>query len=679
LPGNPISNIQNEFVSRFQRLAVKIDNPKSKIQNPESVRDFGRPLVHPLPPKIQRPVHVPDVLRLKGLFALVLIMMTGIIARLWYLQIAMGSSFAEDAAKQRSRPIRRLAARGIITDAKGRVLASSRPQYVVTILPEEIKRNPQAIDVLASILNVTPESIIAKLVDPEPKPVAPRPGRPRRKPAVQRGPRWKLNSSEPIKVAEKIDLKVVTQIEEQKLDLDGVQVSREPMRYYMDEKLCAHILGRTNTIPQARLNEYKSKGYHDYDVVGVEGLEKSYESELRGTDGALMVAVDARNRMLRRMSETMPVPGNTLTLNLDLDLQKAAYLALQDTLSAGHPGSVVALDPNTGAVLAMVSTPSFDLNSYGKQFKQLNTDPRKPLYNRACRGAYAIGSTFKLVTAAAGLEEGKIAPDTHIMCAGSLKVGNRVFKCDGYHRDIGFEEAIGKSCDVYFYRVGQMVEQTGMAAMAARFGMGERTGIDLPGEVKGVIPSPEYKKKHKLGKWQGGDTVNMSIGQGFVQVTPLQLAAYTAALANGGTLWRPQLVKEVRDTSGGLVRGFTPEPHGELHLKSEYRDAIVRGMRRVVEPGGTAPNVAIPGLDIAAKTGTAQTGKGKDNSVFVCFAPVDHPKIAIAVLIEKVGHGNEFAGPVARKILLQYFGKSITPDVAHDNQPAQKSRKAKRG
>jgi penicillin-binding protein 2 len=624
-------------------------------------------------------VHVPDVLRLKGLFAIVLMMMTGIVARLWYLQIAMGSSFAEDAAKQRSRPIRRLAARGLITDAKGRVLATSRPQYVVTVLPEEIKKNPQAINVLASILNVTPESILAKLVDPEPKPAAPRPGRPRRKPVVARGPRWKMNSGEPIKVAEKIDLKLVTQIEEQKLDLDGVQVSREPMRYYMDDKLCAHILGRTNTIPQALLKDYQSKGYHDYDIVGVEGLEKSYESELRGTDGALLVAEDARNRMLRRISESMPIPGNTLTLNLDLDLQKAAYHALQDTLAQGHPGSVVALDPNTGAVLAMASTPSFDLNTYGKQFKQLNSDSRKPLYNRASRGAYAIGSTFKLVTAAAGLEMGKINPSTYMMCPGSLKVGNRVFKCDGYHRNIGFEDAIGKSCDVFFYRVGQMTEQSGMASMAARFGLGERTGIDLPGEVKGTIPGPEYKVRHKLGKWVGGDTVNMSIGQGYVQVTPLQLADYTAALANGGTLWRPQLVKEVRDTSGAPVRKFTPQSHGELGLKPEYRNAIIRGMRRVLEPGGTAPNVAIPGLEIAGKTGTAQTGKGKDNSVFVCFAPVDHPKIAIAVLIEKVGHGNEFAGPVARKVLLQYFGKSITPNAALKNQQVKNSGKTKRG
>jgi penicillin-binding protein 2 len=599
---------------------------------------------------------VPDIVRLRGLFGIVVLMMCAIVARLWYLQIDMGSAFAVDAEKQRSRPIRRLAARGLITDVKGRVLATSKPEYVVTVLPEEIKKNPQAIDVLASILGVAPSSILEKLVDPEPKPTPMQPGRARRKAAASTGPRWKLNSSEPIKVAEKVDLKVLTQVEEQKLDLDGVQVSREPVRFYMDEKLCSHILGRTYPIPPARLQEYKDRGYHDNDVVGAEGLEKTYESALRGTDGTLLVAVDARNRMLRRMSESTPVPGDTLKLNIDLDLQKAAYAALQDTLAKGHPGSAVALDPNTGAVLAMVSTPAFDLNTYSKQFKQMNTDPLKPLYNRVTRGAYACGSTFKLVTAAAGLEEGKITPESSIYCAGALRVGNRTFKCDGNHGNIAFETAIAKSCDVFFYNVGLMVEQSGMERMARRFGLGERTGIDLPGEVRGVVPSPEYKRKHHLDKWQRGDTVNMAIGQGYLQVTPLQLANYAAALANGGTLWKPRLVKEIRNSAGGLVQAMAPEKRGELGIRPEFRDAIVRGMRRVVQPGGTAPNVAIPGLDIAAKTGTAQTGRGKDNAVFICFAPADHPTIAIAVLVEKVGHGNEFAGPVARQMLLQYFG-----------------------
>ena len=620
--------------------------------------DFENRLVSPLPTKIQRPVHVPDIVRLKGLYGVVVLMMCVIVARLWYLQIAMGASFAVDADKQRSRPIRRLAARGAITDAKGRVLATSRSQYVVTILPEEIKKNPGAITTLATILNVTPDSILQKLVDPEPKPPPIRPGRPPRRVPPRKGPRWKLNSSEPIKVAEKIDLKTLTQIEEQKLDLDGVQVSREPVRFYKDDRLCTHILGRTTPIPPAKLREYKARGYYDNDIIGAEGLEKSCEADLRGTDGELLVAVDARNRMLRRMGESFPVPGNSIKLSIDLDLQKAAYRALQDTLAQGHPGAAVALDPDTGAVLAMVSTPSYDLNTYSKEFGRLRDDKMMPLYNRVTRGAYACGSTFKMVTAAAGLEAGKISPYTYINCPGSLRVGNRTFKCDGYHRSIGFETAIAKSCDVYFYNTGLMVGQRGMEQMAKRFGLGERTGIDLPGEVRGTVPTPEYKLRHKLDRWQQGDLVNMSIGQGYLQVTPLQLADYTAALGNGGTLWRPQLVKEIRDPAGNLVRGLIPEKRGDLGIKPQFREAIVRGMRQVVRTGGTAPNVAIPGLDIAAKTGTAQTGRGKDNSVFVCFAPADHPKIAIAVLIEKVGHGNEFAGPVARRILLQYFGKN---------------------
>lgn len=616
----------------------------------------GKPLVGPMPSKIQRPIHVPDVGRLQGLFFAVMLMMVVIVGRLWYLQIAMGSSFMEDAEKQRKRPIRRVAARGLIVDTRGRILATNKTEYVVNVYPEEIQKNEKAIPLLAAILNISPESLMQKLTDPEPVNPPPVTRKSRRKSAKPRGPRWKQNSGEPIEVAEKVDLRVVTQIEEQKLDLDGVEVSKQPVRYYTDDKLCTHILGLTHPIPPDKLKEYKSKGYHNNDVIGADGLEKIYEPQLRGADGSLIVAVNARNRMLHHISESNPTPGNTLKLTIDMDLQRAAYMALQDTLANGHPGSAVALDPSTGAVLAMVSTPSYDLNTYNKQFKQLNTDPMRPLYNRAIKGAYACGSTFKLITSAAGLSSGKITPYSTIGCRGSLRVGNRTFKCDGFHGTIPFETAIGKSCDVYFYTVGEAVGQRGMEAWARRFGLGAKTEIDLPSEHIGIVPSPEYKARMHLDRWQRGDTVNMSIGQGFVAVTPLQLANYTSALANGGTLWKPRLVKEIRTSSGELVSTLHPEKHGELGLKPEFRDAIVRGMRRVVEPGGTAPNAAVPGLEIAGKTGTAQTA-GQDNSVFVCFAPVDHPKIAIAVLIQNVGHGSEFAAPVARKMLMQFFGR----------------------
>ncbi|HLJ53762.1 MAG TPA: penicillin-binding protein 2 [Chthonomonadaceae bacterium] len=617
--------------------------------------DSNDRLINPLPPIIQRPVHVPDTFRLTILAGLVLAMLCVIVGRLWYLQVAMGGSFAVDANRQRTRPIRRIAARGMITDAKGRVLAATKPQYVVTVLPQEISKNPAAVNILAAILDVPVESILNKLTDP-PAPAAP--GRRERK--APAGPRWKTGAAEPIKVADNLDMKTVTQIEEQKLDLDGVQVTRQPVRCYVESKLCAHIIGRTYPIPPDKQKEYKARGYHDSDLVGAEGLEKTYQEELRGTDGAVFVTVDARNRMIRRVSDTAPVAGDSLKLNIDLSLQRTAYVALQDTLAHGHPGSAVALDPNTGAVLAMVSTPSFDINSYSRDFAKLMVDPTYPLYNRVTRGAYPCGSTFKLITGAAGLESGKITDGTRIHCSGALQVGNRTFRCDGRHGDIDIESAIAKSCDVYFYNVGLTVEQGRIEAMAKRFGLGDRTGIDLPGEAAGVVPGPAYKLRHGLDAWQRGDTVNLSIGQGYLQVTPLQLADYTAALANGGTLWRPQLVKEVRDSAGNLVRRPDPEKRRELGLTPKHRDLLVRGMERVVEPGGTASNIAIPGLRIAAKTGTAQTGIGRDNSVFICFAPVDHPKIAIAVLIEKVGHGNEFAGPVARRMLLQYFG--LNPD-----------------
>jgi penicillin-binding protein 2 len=597
------------------------------------------PVTGRLPSKIQRPDHLPDLRRLKLFYALILGMMGVMIARLWYLQIANGAEMALKSEQQRTRSIRKVAARGVIEDAKGRVLATSHSQYVVSVIPEEIKKNPQSLENLARILKVDLDALAAKVKA------------------------WKR--MEPCKVAEKVDMPVLTQIEEQKLDLAGVIITKDPIRFYMDNRLCTHVLGVTRPISEDKLDAMRADGYtyFDRDYIGVEGLEATYETDLRGQDGEQLVAVDARGRMLHTLSETLPTPGHTLRLTLDTDLQKVAYEALQEPLSTGHCGAAIALDPNTGAVLALVSTPSYDLNAYGTGYNSLLKDPLKPLINRASGSAYPVGSTFKLVTAAAGLETGVISESSREYCPGHLQVGNRIFHCDKLsgHGSIAFENAIGASCDVYFYKTGQRVGVENLAEWARRFGLGERTGIDLPVDSRGIIPTPEWKKKTKRGPWVPGDVVNMAIGQGYVGVTPLQLADYTAALANGGTLWRPQLVQEIVDTSGErpvTLHHLTPESRGSLGVSAHHRDAIVEGMRRTLEPGGTAYGSAIPNLEVAGKTGSAQVvwhGEHVTNSVFVCFAPIDQPKIAIAVLVEGAGHGADVAAPIARRMLNQYF------------------------
>ncbi|HEV2474602.1 MAG TPA: penicillin-binding protein 2, partial [Chthonomonadales bacterium] len=477
-----------------------------------------------------------------------------------------------------------------------------------------------------------------------------------------------------VTVADHVDVGLLSKLEERKSDLPGVVIAQQPVRSYPQGALCTHILGVTRPISAERLQKLRSRGYRGGDQIGVEGLEATYESDLRGKDGGDVVAVDARGRMLRRVDRMNPVPGHTLRLSIDLRLQKVAYDALQQPLALGHPGAAVAVDPNTGAVLLFVSTPSYDLNRYGEMYNALVKNPLRPLINRASGSHYPCGSTFKLVTSAAGLVSGSITPQTREYCSGSIRIGNHTFHCDNRsgHGSLDFEHALGASCDVYFWRVAQLVGGSELAHWATVFGLGARTGIDLPRAVDtaGIVPSEEWKASHKLGPWSQGDLLNMAIGQGYVGVSPLQLADYTAALANGGTLYRPQLVSEIDDVSTGsprAIRKMRPDARGRLGLPEPDREAIVAGMEDVFERGGTGYGLAIPGLEVAAKTGTAEAYFGRrhaSHSVFVCFAPVDHPRIAVAVLVEGAGHGSDVAGPIARRILCAFFGiHAIQPPI----------------
>lgn len=605
-----------------------------------------------MPSEVKRPEHVADLRRLKILYFLILGMMVVCVGRLWFLQVVNSANYVQKSDNQNKHRIRYMAPRGEIKDSKGRLLAANKFQFFISVDKDEIRKNPQTLPLLAEILKVPIDSLIEKIKS-------------------SRG-------VEPVRVADNVDMNLQTRIEEQKLDLAGVFITQDPVRYYIDGRITAHILGYTHQIRDDQIQRIHKqnltlsdrKRYYDSDSVGDTGLEESYETYLRGQDGGPNVVIDAKKRMVTKLDETPTIPGNSLKLNIDLDLQKATYDALQDPLRDGLPGSAIALDPNTGAVLAFVSTPSFDPNDYRGDFntfiaadKKFKSEgkrrPPSPFLNRASGSAYMPGSTFKLVTAAAGLETGKITPYSSLYCGGGLEVGNRYFNCDLHsgHGSIALEEAIGRSCDVYFYRVGEMVHLDNLSNWAKRFGLSSKTGIDLPSDKRGNIPSPEWLiEKHK--EWHPGNLVNMAIGQGDVQVSPLQLVSYVSALANGGTLWKPQLVSEIVDSSNRTVMKIKPEAKGKLGLQEKNRLAILRGMRRVVESGGTAGRLAIPGLEFAGKTGTAQRGNGTNNGVFVCYAPVDHPKIAIAVLVEGTRqNGADIAGPVARNMLMNYFHK----------------------
>jgi penicillin-binding protein 2 len=588
---------------------------------------------------IAPPDHIPDHRRLHVFYAIMVSMLIVIVVRLWYLQIVKGPEMAVESEMRRTRTVRRLAARGSIEDTTGRVLATNRFRFVISIVPFELKKNPEVLPRLARMLHLPENDLADEIAENT------------------------VTAFDPVPVADDVDVALLTQIEEQQLDLPGVVISRDPERFYTDDKFFTHVLGFTGRVTRQQIKKMSAANYQSGDYIGIEGLEKTFEAELRGKDGGKVVAVNAKGRILADVDDVAPVPGHTLRLTLDYDLQKVTLNALMEELSqSGHPGSAVAIDPQTGAVLALASAPSYDLNTYRQSIGKLLKDPQKPLINRAVNSPQPCGSTFKLITAAAGLETGQIVSGTSIFCPGFLRLGRRTFHCDKLsgHGSIDLEDAIGQSCDVYFWRVAQRVGEDAVTKWAHRFGLGESTEIDLPPTraAKGLIPTKEWKLKTKRGPWVPGDLLNMSIGQGYVGVTTLQMANYTAALANGGTLWRPQIVREVRDITGSrprVLHTLEPQKKGDLGIHENNRTAIIEGMRRVFQRRGTAAASMIQGLDMAGKTGTAQVTKTEDNSVFICFAPVDHPKIAIAVLVEKGGHGSDVAAPIARRMVNQYL------------------------
>ncbi len=574
-----------------------------------------------------------------------------IIIRLWLLQIVNGPQLEQAAVQQQLRRIKTAAPRGIIEDRYGHILATSKSQYIIAVTPDDIVHNPHTLPRLAKLLHLNLKLLKNKVKK------------------TLNGP---LRYT-PLSIDANIDFHTLAMVEEQILQLPGTLVTRQPVRYYTDDTLCTPILGLTRPIDAATLKKMARYGYTGEDSVGIFGLEKSYELNLRGKPGERDVAVDARGRLLRTEGQTSPTPGKTLRLALDFSLQRVAAEALHNT---GHPGAAVALNPNTGAVLAMASMPTYNLNTYGQNYSQLVKNQNHPLINRASDSTYPCGSTFKLVTASAALKAGTLNPNVSYFCPGYLVVGKRKFHCDAVHGEIGFYNAIGKSCDVYFYHVAQTVGHTAIANMAHEYGFGWKTGVDIPADASGLVPTTAWKKKHGMG-WLPGDTLNMAIGQGYVRVSPLQLADYVSAIANGGTLWTPHLVDSIINPVTGAAHTIQPKVRGKVNIDPQYLQEIIQGMLRVTQPGGTAPNAAIPGFPYAAKTGTAQVyfhGKETDNSVFICFAPVDHPTIAIAVLVERAGYGGIAAAGVARKMLLSYFhlekntalqANSAKPSVQH--------------
>jgi penicillin-binding protein 2 len=582
--------------------------------------------------------------------ALFLAAVSILIVRLGYLQIIKGAEFKKKSENNsvRFRQIKPL--RGLIMDRNRFVLVDNKPSFDVLYMPSKNKANEHSVEKLKELYE-------SKSMD------------------FPYDQSFLKNAKPymPVKLDRNVNMEKVALVETNALNLPGIYVDVSPIRLYLDGEILAPVIGYTGEISKEEIEKSDDK-YAYGDISGKHGLEKYFDEYIRGRRGAELVEVNVYGREIKNLGRIDPASGYNMVLTIDADLQKAAWEAIE-----GKAGSVVAIDPRDGAVLAMVSSPSFDPNLFNEGISselwgQLQSNPFAPLSNKAISGQYPPGSTYKLIVAAAALEEGIITPDTKIFCNGFFTLGNRTYRCwkKGGHGHVNLHQAIVGSCDVYFYTVGRMLGVDKIAEYAKRFGFGNLAGIDLPNEKKGLIPTREWKLKRKKEVWQMGETISISIGQGYDLVTTLQLANAFGAFANGGTLWRPYLVKKIESTDGKIYKEFFPVKNGELKLSAKTIEILNNALRGVVnDPGGTGANAKLSGIEVCGKTGTSQVmglpadekarrrkilgAFQKDHALFACYAPSKSPEIAVAVILENAGGGGAVAAPVARKVLSTYF------------------------
>jgi penicillin-binding protein 2 len=597
--------------------------------------------------------------RLPLLVAAMLLVFAVFGVRLFQLQILRFEELRGIAQGNAVRLVRLEAPRGDILDREGRVLATTRPAFAVEVMPSDLRRP----DVTFAALGLLLETDAAALRE--------RVGQPRGRARFQ-----------PVRLSGDLSFDQLARVESHLYALPGVMTDVSPRRLYVGGTLAAHLLGTIGEIRRDQLASGDFAGYLQGEVVGQSGVEALLEHELRGRAGGRNVVMNVAGRVVDVLDEIAAVPGGSITLSLDLDLQQAAEEAfLPDAV--GEPakmGAAVALDVRTGDVLVLVSKPSFDPNEFAggvgsATWKQLTNDEWRPLQNRAISGQYPPGSTYKPIIAAAVLAEGLASPHERVFCPGSFSFGRRVYRCwkkEG-HGSVDLRDAIKRSCDVYFYTMGLRLGVDRIAHYAKGFGLGHRTGIPLAQEKAGLIPTAEWKQKRFAEKWMAGETVSISIGQGYDLATPLQMAVAYAALANGGSAPTPRLVLSRRDAEGRVVEEPPTEPSGRIEMKPEHtallRDAL---MAVVEEPGGTGSRSRVPGIHVGGKTGTAQAVglkhtedlkedeipmRYRDHAWFVAFAPVENPEIVVSVLNEHGGHGGSAAAPIAGKILNRYFEK----------------------
>ena len=542
-----------------------------------------------------------------------------------YTQVLKHASYKELSENNRIRVVSLASPRGKIYDRSGNLLVSNRISFDVEVIYQEINDVERVINSLGDILAMDKEVLSEKI------------GRSREMPFV------------PVKIVEDIKKEKAIQIEEVRLDLHGVIITTRPLRNYIYKNMFSHAIGHLGKISQAELRKFKTYGYHMQDFVGKDGIERTFNDYLRGVDGGLQIEVDNKGRQLKLLAVKEPRPGRDLYLSIDKELQELCH-----SLLAARYGAIVAMEPSTGAILALVSHPDFDPNIFVspnnfKKIRDLLDDSRAfPMLNRAISGNYQAGSVFKIVLATAALDSGRFDDKKTFSCNGSFPVGNRLFHCwrEKGHGTSDITEAIKKSCNVFFYQLGLFLGADELSRYAFKLGLGRSTGIDLPGEASGLVPTPRWKKSKFKTPWFKGETANYAIGQGYLLVTPIQILRLVGAIANKGKLITPFIVERVED-----VR-LRHAQSRDIRLKDKALETVKEGLRMVVnEPGGTGLYARSKEVIIAGKTGTAQNPEEKPHAWFVGFAPFENPRICIVVFIEHGGKGGLEPARFGKKII----------------------------
>ncbi|NOQ45709.1 MAG: penicillin-binding protein 2 [Desulfobulbaceae bacterium] len=577
-----------------------------------------------------------------------------LVTRLWYLQIQEGEEYAHLADNNRVRYLEVSAPRGNVLDRKGREIVTNRPSFNVVWVREDNRLDDELLKKMSRVLEVDISVLLEKI-----RKMAKTPGH------------------FPIRLAEDIDWEKVAYIENNRMDLPGIKIEVVPLRVYHYGNLASHLIGYLGEINKEELAKAEPGVYRGGDMIGKMGLERLREKDLRGEKGRHYMEVNALGFEQKNLKGAEPLPGNDLQLTIDIDLQQTAEKMMAEGEKAG---AVVALEANSGRLLVLASAPELHLNEFvggisHKAWKALLDNPHHPLVNKIVQGQYPPASTYKMITAAAGLAEGVITPESVIYCPGYYRFGNRTYRCwkRGGHGAVNLKRALSESCDVYFYQVGQRLGVDRLARYAKQFGLGEKTGVEMEHEKPGLIPTSEWKKRRYGQAWQEGETLSVAIGQGFDLVTPLQLAMMTATVANGGTLYRPSLIETVSDPEGNIIDRFEPHIMERLSGQGRHLQLVREGLIEAVNgKRGTGRRARLKNkaITVAGKTGTAQVVrlkqykhlkekdipyKYRDHAWFTCFAPAENPEIVVTVLVEHGLHGGSVAAPVAQAVLEVYF------------------------